>query len=84
MHKIIVEHECGCFRRSNLQNNLELDSKDDALLQALNMKDEMNTTFCGKHDFQVLENAQDFVITFKQATHSHASGGCCGGACSSH
>jgi hypothetical protein len=73
--KIIVENECGCFRRSDLENNLEIASKDDALSKAIEMKNQMNEEFCGKHDFDLVEFQDNFVITFAQDKPS----GCCGG-----
>jgi len=51
MFKIIVEKECGCFKKSDMQNNLEFASKDEALLKTLDMRDTMNDGFCGKHNF---------------------------------
>jgi len=62
MFKVIVERECGCFKRSDMQNNLELTSKDEALLKSLQMKDKMNNEFCSKHKFQVKETEDSFVI----------------------
>ena len=60
MHKIIVEQECGCFRRSGLANNISIESKDEALEKAIDMQNEMNATFCGKHGFQVFESSENF------------------------
>lgn len=80
MFKIIVEHECGCFKRSEFQNSTEMESKDDALLMSLEMKDRMNNEFCGKHSFKVQEVADSFIIAFSEST----SNGCCGGGCGSH
>lgn len=48
MFKIIVERECGCFKRSDMNANTELDSKDDALMKAIEMRDIMNNKFCSK------------------------------------
>lgn len=76
MHKIIVEKECGCFKRSDLENNLEFASKDEALSKAIEMKNIMNgEEFCGKHEFDLVESANDFVIHFAEQKPS----GCCGG-----
>ncbi len=75
MHKIIVEKECGCFRRSDLENNIEFTSKDDALSKAIDMKNQMNEEFCGKHEFDLVEFQNNFVINFAQQKVS----GCCGG-----
>ncbi len=82
MHRIFIEHECGCFKKSNLENNIILDTKDDALLQALNMSNTMNSDFCGKHEFQVIENNNNFLIGIKQTPQK--SSGCCGGGCGTH
>ncbi len=75
MHNIIIDQECGCFQKSDLINNVEIASKDDALNFAINTKDKMNEEFCGKHDFILSEVASNFVISFEQAPKS----GCCGG-----
>lgn len=62
MFKIIVDKECGCFKKSNLQNNIEVASKDEALTKALEMANHMNDEFCGKHTFKVEEADNTFVI----------------------
>jgi len=80
MFKIIVEKECGCFKKSDLKNNVEFGSKDEALLKTLEMRDTMNDDFCGKHKFKVQEVENNFVIAMEDST----SNGCCGGGCSSH
>ena len=80
MFKIIVEKECGCFKKSDLKNNVEFGSKDEALLKTLEMRDTMNDDFCGKHKFKVQEVENNFVIAMENST----SNGCCGGGCSSH
>lgn len=63
MFKIIVERECGCFKRSHMSNNLELTSKDEALIKAIEMRDEMNNEFCGKHKFSMREEENNFIIS---------------------
>ena len=80
MFKIVVEKECGCFKRSDMQNNISINSKDEALLKTLEMRDIMNDGFCGKHQFKVQEVENSFVIAMSDST----SNGCCGGGCSSH
>ncbi len=80
MFKIVVEKECGCFKKSDFKNNISMDSKDEALLKTLEMRDTMNDDFCGKHTFKVQEVANNFVIAFQEST----SNGCCGGGCGSH
>lgn len=80
MFQVVVEKECGCFKRSELENNLEIASKDEALIKSIEMRDHMNEEFCGKHEFKVQEVGNSFVIAMSDAT----SNGCCGGGCSSH
>jgi len=65
MFKIIVEKECGCFKRSDLENNISLDSKDEALSKSLEMKEYMNNEFCGKHSFVVKEVDDTFIISME-------------------
>ena len=77
MSTINIAQECGCFKRSPLENNVTFDSKDDAMMQALNMVNQMNEKFCGKHGFELSENGKDFSIAMKAP--QAASGGCCGG-----
>ena len=79
MYKIVVANQCGCFKRSELQNNITFNSKDDALLKAIEMKNYMNEEFCNKHEFEVQEMYNNFVISF----YSDARDNCCGNGCCS-
>jgi len=62
MYKVIVEKECGCFRKRGESNTKTFESKDEALLEAQKWAQEMNETFCKKHDFQVEESGDEFII----------------------
>ena len=78
MYKILVEKECGCFRKSDLENSIEIPSKDDALSKAIYMKNFMNEEFCGKHKFELVEKSNNFVISFKlEQNSSCCQTGCC-------
>ena len=76
MYSIVVDKECGCFRKSEFENNMSFESKDDALMQAGLMQNHMNNKFCGKHGFTLTENGNKFEITMGEP---QASSGCCGG-----
>lgn len=76
MYTITVDKECGCFKRSAYENNMSFESKDDALMQANLMQTHMNTKFCGKHDFSLSEDGDNFLIKMDLATQKS---GCCGG-----
>ncbi len=75
MFKVIVEKECGCFRKSGIENNKTFDNKDDALIEALNLSKKMNQDFCKKHEFNVKEEGNIIKITVDE----RAKSGCCGG-----
>jgi hypothetical protein len=77
MFTININQECGCFKRSEFENNKSFTSKDDALLQAQLMVRHMNTNFCQKHEFKLSENGDQFSIA--TSSRPQTSGGCCGG-----
>lgn len=62
MFKIILDKECGCFRRSSFKNNIEFSSKDEAFEKSLEMVKIMNEDFCDKHVFTLHENGDIFLI----------------------
>jgi len=62
MYKIIVDRECGCFKRSDMTNNIEVSSKDEALEKSLEMVNTMNNDFCAKHKFTLEEAGDTFLI----------------------
>lgn len=62
MYTIVVDRECGCFRRSALENNKKIESKDEALEKSLEMVEIMNENFCSKHKFSLEEAGDTFLI----------------------
>lgn len=54
--------ECGCFRKSGIDNNQTFDSQELALIEAGKLADTMNKTFCRKHNFTVVENGENVLI----------------------
>jgi len=77
MYTISISKECGCFRRSPYENNLEFSSKDDALLQANLMQNHMNSKFCGTHHFELKEEGEKLLI--EVSMNESTKSGCCGG-----
>ncbi|MEA3289560.1 MAG: hypothetical protein U9Q04_05175 [Campylobacterota bacterium] len=77
MYTINLDKECGCFKRSAYENNMQFESKDEAKLQAELMINHMNTKFCQKHSFELSENADTLQITVGDALDNKS--GCCGG-----
>ncbi|HIQ46166.1 MAG TPA: hypothetical protein EYH57_00950 [Sulfurovum sp.] len=80
MFTVNVDKECGCFNRSELENNKSFENNDDALIQAQSMLNHMNEKFCGKHGFSLSEDGKNFNISMNAPQQAQASsGGCCGG-----
>ena len=63
MFNIIVEKQCGCFKRSDMEATMTVSSKDEALEKSIEMRDTMNNDFCAKHKFVVREQEDTFIIT---------------------
>lgn len=78
MFTINVENECGCFKKSSYDNNMQFENKDDALMQARLMESHMNQRFCQKHLFTLTEDGENFNIGVS-VKPKESSGGCCGG-----
>lgn len=62
MYTVHVTKECGCFTRSDMKNNTRFDSKEGARKQAEAMMDEIEESFCAKHEFELIENDSGFTI----------------------
>jgi len=76
MFTVEVEKECGCFRKSDLQNHQRFEDKDQALSHAIEMAQKMNEEFCQKHEFRVMEEGERFKIAVTERSRKQ---GCCGG-----
>ena len=57
-----MEKQCGCFKRSDFQDEQTFESKEEALKEALAMCEDMNETFCQKHNFSVVEEGDTMMI----------------------
>ncbi len=62
MFQVNVPQQCGCFRRSGKEASLSFESKDEALMHAQEMVHMMNNEFCKKHNFNVVEDGNQFII----------------------
>ena len=57
-----MEKQCGCFKRSDFQDEQTFESKEEALKEALAMCEDMNETFSQKHNFSVVEEGDTMMI----------------------
>ena len=78
MYTIKIQNECECFKKSELKNNITLPSATSAVMQAMKILIQMNTTFCEKHNFIIEEDNGNFVIALNQ---TKAVTNCCGNGC---
>jgi len=51
MYTVQIEKECGCFKKSEYQNNVTFQTQQDAYKYANIVAEFMNEEFCGTHTF---------------------------------
>jgi hypothetical protein len=59
MIKVLMQKQCGCFKRSGLAVEESFETKEEALLKAQEKCDYMNNKFCQTHEFTVLQEQED-------------------------
>jgi hypothetical protein len=65
MYKVMIEKECGCVRRANMSPVYSYGDKDTALIEAGELARKMNEDFCGKHQFAVRQEGENFLISMQ-------------------
>jgi hypothetical protein len=61
-----MEKECGCFKKSDYENNLSFDNLKDAYTYAKTVAEFMNEEFCGQHNFEAHRGMDNtFIISVK-------------------
>ncbi len=68
-HHIVVEKLCACARRKNMPQIKTLDNKESALRVARAWSQELNETFCGKHEFEAVEVDDNYIIAVKEGSY---------------
>lgn len=61
-HHVVIEKLCSCAKKEGLSQIATYDAKDVALEAAEAQLGMMNRSFCGKHEFQLVEVNDNFVI----------------------
>jgi hypothetical protein len=51
MYTVVMETECGCFKKSEFTNNNTFQTRQEAHKYANLIAEMMNEDFCGKHSF---------------------------------
>ena len=57
-----IEKQCGCLKKSGIELPKTFENKEEALKEAQELAQEFNETFCKKHNFEVEENGNEFMI----------------------
>ena len=79
MYTVQMEHECGCFKRSEYASEKSFDNQQDAYKYANIVTEFMNEDFCQKHLFTAYKTEDDqFVIG---VSNNPNSGSCSTGSC---
>ena len=87
MYTVQMEHECGCFKRSEYTNEKSFDTQQDAYNYANIVTELMNEEFCSKHLFFAQKADGDaFIIRVAENPNGSASAcstdaGSCGTSC---
>ncbi len=61
-HYVIIEKLCSCAKQQGLEKVVAFDTKESAKNAAVAQLAHMENSFCGKHDFDVTEVEDHFVI----------------------
>lgn len=78
MYKVIIQNECECFKKSDIENNQTFSSQTSAVMRAMKILNQMNSTFCEKHNFVLQESGDNFVISLNRSWRVE---NCCGNGC---
>ena len=62
MYTIEIEKECGCFKKSGLNNPMTFDTREDMYNQARVLECRMNQEFCMKHFFEAVDYGEKIII----------------------
>jgi hypothetical protein len=65
LHKVIVEKQCGCFKKSRQAAEVHFNNHAQARAHADEKKNKMNKEWCRKHNFYVEEQENHFIIKAK-------------------
>ena len=68
-YHVVVEKLCGCARRKGMPQIKSFDDRESALRVARAWAQELNETFCGQHEFGVVEVDDNYVISVGEGSY---------------
>ena len=85
MYTVQMEHQCGCFKRSEFESDKSFEKQQDAYNYANIAAELMSEEFCGKHLF-FAQKTDDNAFMIRVAENPNGSscgtsGGSCGTSC---
>jgi len=84
MYTVQMEHECGCFKRSEYTNDKSFDKQQDAYNYANILTELMNEEFCTKHLFVAQKTGgNEFVIRVAENPNAGSCSTSSASSCSS-
>ena len=80
MYTVHIEHECGCFKKSEYEREKSFDTQRDAYNYSNIVAEFMNEEFCSKHHFFAQKSeGDDFFI--RVVDNPNTGAGCSSGSC---
>lgn len=61
-HHVVIEKLCSCAKKEGLSQISSFETKENALEAAETQLAYMQGNFCGKHEFQLVEVNDNYVI----------------------
>ncbi len=68
-YHVVVEKMCGCAKRQNMPQIKTFEDKESAQMVARAWAQQLNESFCGKHEFGVVAVEDNYVISVGEGSY---------------
>jgi hypothetical protein len=82
MYSVQIEHECGCFKKSEYEREKSFETQKDAYAYSHIIAEFMNEEFCQKHHFFPQKTEGDLFV-IRVSDNPNSGGSCSTGSCGS-
>jgi len=80
MYTVQIEHACGCFKKSEYENEKSFDTQKDAYNYSNIVAEFMNEEFCQQHHF-FSQKVGDNAFMIRVADNPNGGSSCSTGSC---
>ena len=80
MYTVHIEHECGCFKKSEYESEKSFETQKDAYNYSNIVAEFMNEEFCQKHYF-FSQKVGDTVFMIRVTDNPNSASSCSSGSC---